>query len=86
MFFGYEKKVKCAACAVYEEQISYLKGVIKNLTEEKAAERAEYKRAVDALLIKSESPAIGQGYTEPNRSMDPTKLFSFFNEEIEERK
>lgn len=85
-FFGYEKADKgCEACRAYEDQISYLKNLVERLIQEKREERAEYKRAVDVILYKNEVPAIGQGYTEPTRQVDPTKMFSFFEEEVPEK-
>jgi hypothetical protein len=86
-FFGYEKKtVKCEACAAYADQITYLKALVEKLVQEKREERGEYKRAVDVILYKNQIPAIGQGYTDHDKHVDPTKAFSFFEEEIKENK
>lgn len=86
-FFGYEKKdKKCEACKAYEDQIAYLKKMVDRLIQEKESERAEYKRAVDVILYKNAVPAIGQGYTEPAKQVDPTKMFSFFEEETKGNK
>jgi hypothetical protein len=85
---GMEQRLKawfgCKVCAAHEARIADLKDQIARLTREKENERAEYKRAVDALLVKNQSPAIGQGV--PNQTpFDPTNLFKMFEEEVKEK-
>jgi hypothetical protein len=83
-FFNHKKENTCKACLVYESQVEYLKEQVERLSRERETERAEYKRAIDALLIQHKIPAIGQGYTEAGEKLDPTKLFAFFEEETKD--
>lgn len=78
---------KCRVCAAHEARIADLKEEIRRLVEDRENERSEYKRAVDALLIKSQSPAIGQGSSrrESGEVFDPTKLLTMFDEEVKEK-
>jgi len=77
---------KCKVCAAHEARIADLKEEIARLVNDKENERAEYKRAVDALLLKNQSPAIGQGFSKQTAGdvFDPTRLFKMFDEETKE--
>jgi hypothetical protein len=44
-----------------ESMISYIKEMVTAARETANSERAEFKRAVDALLVVKNAPAIGQG-------------------------
>jgi len=72
----------CKVCAAHEARIADLKEEVARLVQERENERAEYKRAVDALLVKTDNKAIGQGTSD--NAFDPTKLFKMFDEEVKE--
>lgn len=74
---------KCKVCAAQEARINDLKEEVARLVADRNNERAEYKRAIDALLIKNQMPAIGQGTSD--NAFDPTKLFKMFDEEVKEK-
>lgn len=78
--------VNCRACEVYREQVKYLKDQVDRLADERAEERAEYKRAIDALLIREKLPAIGQGFEEKAKPINPTTFFKIFEEEEKSEK
>lgn len=77
----------CAACAAHLEHIASLKETIERLTKERDAERSEFKRAIDALLIKNDSAPLGQGAPEMTLQdkmiLDPAKYFAFLDEETD---
>jgi hypothetical protein len=76
---------ECEACAVRDKQLEYLKGLIERLSKEKEIERAEFKRATDALLIVLKGPAIGQGSDEHKRPVDMAALLGYMSEPGEDQ-
>lgn len=75
----------CEACAVREKEIEYLKTQVERLAREKEIERAEYKRAIDALLTREKLPMIGQGSNEHKKPLDMKELLGFMNEPGEDQ-
>lgn len=77
-------KQECEACKVYERQIEFMKGLIEALQRERDAERTEYKRAMDVILVREKLPIIGQVQTSalPN-NMKMDELMGYFEEKPE---
>ncbi len=80
------KTEECKVCAAHLERIADLKDTIKRLEMEREAERAEYKRAIDVILVKQNLPAVGQGASQAPGVMDPGKYFAFLDEEVRDKK
>lgn len=76
---------ECEACAVREKQIEYLKIQVERIAHEKEIERAEYKRAIDALLSREKLPMIGQGSDEHKKPLDMNELLGFMVEPGEDQ-
>lgn len=72
----------CQTCDALKDQIVYLKKLVEQIVKERECERAEYKRAIDVILFQKQVPTIGQGYTEPNKTVSTDKLFGYLEEEI----
>lgn len=60
----FDKKI-CEVCKAKNDMIEFLKQELTRKNKEWADERAEYKRAIDALLIKNQQVPIGQGVVTP---------------------
>jgi len=71
---------ECQTCTAYKSQIADLKELLAQERKEKLDERSEYKRAIDALLVKTNAPAIGQGVAEQKGPMDLSSIFGMFEE------
>lgn len=71
----------CRVCEVLKTQVEFLKNENARLVLEKAAERAEYKRAMDVLLVKESLPIVGQGARNEER-FDPSKMLAYMEEEV----
>ncbi len=52
---------KCGACEAKSDIIRFLQGEVAAIRKERDSERAEYKRAMDVLLMKNDLPPLGQG-------------------------
>lgn len=52
---------ECGACKAKDQIILFLEKQIDHLRKERNDERAEYKRAMDVLLMKNNLPPLGQG-------------------------
>lgn len=76
---------ECDACAVREKQLEYMKIQVERLTREKEIERAEYKRAIDALLVREKLPMIGQGSDEHKKPVDMKDLLGYMVEQGEDQ-
>ncbi len=76
---------ECEACKVRETQIEYLKSQVERLAREKEIERAEFKRAIDALLVREKLPMIGQGSDEHKKPIDMKDLLGYMNEPGEDQ-
>jgi hypothetical protein len=79
--FG-NKNQKCLVCEAHLGRINDLKVEISRLVKERDSERAEYKRAIDVILYKQQTPPIGQGVAESQTQFDPMKALAFFEEEV----
>lgn len=69
----------------YKAQIHYLQHLVEQMRLEREAERAEYKRAMDVLLVKQELPIIGQGVQTMN-NMSPAQMLAYMDTEVTESK
>jgi hypothetical protein len=83
MFFA--KQEECRVCKVHEDNEKFLKETIANLIKEKADERSEYKRTVDALLVTKSLPAIGQGVNDTKGPIDFQSMLGFLDAEVEKK-
>jgi hypothetical protein len=70
----------------YKDQIAYLKATIERLTQEREAERVEYKRAMDVLLVKEQLPIVGQHNPLESQRMDVNKMLAYMDSEVPETK
>jgi hypothetical protein len=85
-FMSLFKTEECAACKVYEQQIAFMKGLIEAIQRERDAERIEYKRAMDVILVREKLPIVGQAPSSGNTmTPDIQKLMGFFEEESKEK-
>jgi aspartyl/asparaginyl-tRNA synthetase len=79
------------AIEAYKDQIQFLKDMVKNLEQQREAERVEYKRAIDVLLHEKQMPIVGQYTAPPSNTVPPlpvdlTKAFAFMEEEVPQEK
>ncbi len=85
MLFEKKKDDRDALIDAYKDEIAYLRETIKRLAQEREAERIEYKRAMDVLLVKEQLPIIGQVQTKAP-DIDPMKMFAYMEEEVKENR
>lgn len=77
-------KQECEACKVYENQIEFMKKLIEALQRERDAERTEYKRAMDVILVREKLPIVGQVPTSAIPSnMRIEEMMGYFEEKPE---
>ncbi len=75
------KPVECEACKAYKDHVFFLRSELERQALLNQDERAEYKRAMDALLLVLKAPAIGQGHVERSAPLDMKTLMGFLEEE-----
>jgi len=86
LFVKHEPK-ECSACAVYKEQIEFMKKLVESIQRERDAERTEYKRAIDVILVREKLPIVGQVPTTAVPSnMKMEELMGYFEEKAPEGK
>ena len=68
---------ECKACKSKDDIVEWLKAELKAVREEKAAERAEFKRAIDSLIIELKGTPLGQGVAKAEKSLGNEMLHIF---------
>lgn len=76
------KKKECEVCTAHLSRIDDLKMEIARLIKEKEVERAEYKRAIDALLHKEGQLILGQGVQDNKKPLDIADMLGYMDTEV----
>jgi tRNA U54 and U55 pseudouridine synthase Pus10 len=81
----FTRKEECGVCKAHLGRIEDLKQEIARLVKEKENERAEYKRAIDALLHKEKQLMVGQGVVE-QKPFDIANALGYMDSEVQEKR